>query len=57
MEENYENIYMCEEILKKIKKKDSMLIINLKNNKQGFCFLCKIPYIYRYYDVQQQQNQ
>jgi hypothetical protein len=28
-----------------------MLKINLKNNKQGFCFLCKIPYKYGSYKI------
>ena len=45
---DYENKKIYEEILKEIKKKDSIFRINLKNNKQGFCFLCEIPYEYRY---------
>ena len=48
---DYENKKISEEILKEIKKKDSMLKINLKNNKQGFCFLCKIPYKYGSYNT------
>ena len=48
---DYENKRICEEILKEIKEKESMFKINLKNNKQGFCFLCEIPYTYGYYQT------
>jgi len=46
---DYENKKISEKILNE--EKDSLLKIELKNKNKGFCFICKIPSLYRFNDL------